>query len=173
MSRCLNVVLLAGVFLPIALLPVRATSLNLGAEYRIRGNTISNPDFDTSTNDRRGFYSHRMRLYLNSQVAPSVELGTKLQAIGVVGSTTSTVTDRLVNPAGSRYPNTEFTPWIEHAYLAFRTPFNWPMSLTVGRQPIKVGDGLLLSDDDLGLTGIRAQAWLPLSWDVGMEAFTF
>lgn len=167
----LRIPCLVACLLPVGVFPLRATILDLGAEYRLRGITVSNPDF--SSKDGRGFLSHRMRLYLSSHLSPQIELATKLQAIGVVGSTTATVTDTLVNPAGSRYPNTQFTPWIEHAYLTFRAPTQWPAALTVGRQPILIGDGLLLSDDGVGLTGVRAQTKLPLRWDVGMEVFTF
>ena len=50
--------------------------------------------------------------------------------------------------------------------------YDLPMDLTIGRQPIVLGDGLILSDDDLGFTGIRLDSRLP--W-YGLQAnlFTF
>jgi hypothetical protein len=41
------------------------------------------------------------------------------------------------------------------------------LALTFGRQSIVVGDGLLVSDDDLGFNAIRAQIRLP--WQIGLD----
>jgi len=39
--------------------------------------------------------------------------------------------------------------------------YDTPIDVTLGRQPITLGDGLILADDDLGFTGIRVDARLP------------
>jgi hypothetical protein len=96
---------------------------------------------------------------------------TQFQALGVAGSSTS-VTNPVVNPGGNRYPNTNFTPWIQMAYLKATQLYDLPVDLTVGRQPIMLGDGLILSDDDLGFTGIRVQSHLPW-YGLRADAFTF
>lgn len=132
---------------------------------------MSDPSFGALSDEKYRFYSQRLQLYLNARFTPHVEFYTKLQAIGIAGSS-NPVTNSVPNPAADRYPNAVFTPWIQNAYFKAREVADRPVDLSIGRQPIRIGDGLVLSDDDLGLTGVRVQARLPWQ-ELMLDAFTF
>lgn len=129
------------------------SNLDIGADYRIRAVQISNPNY-ASDNPGSGatgeqkYYSHRSKIYMKARFDPSIEIATVLQAIGVSGST---------GPILGRYPNENFTPFVENAYIRAGQINDWPISLTVGRQPYTWGNGLLLSDDGLGFDGINLE----------------
>ncbi len=130
-----------------------ATKLDIGAEYRLRGIQLNNPTYaselpiDTGKTINYSYYSNRAKVYVKGKFDSGVEIGTVLQAIGVSGST---------GPILNRYPDEKFVPFIENAYLKANDVMDWPINLTFGRQPYAWGNGMLLSDDDLGFNGIRA-----------------
>lgn len=169
--------LTSGVFLALVvfLSPVgfiRAEStLDIGTQYRLRGISMSKTDYGATGNQEYSYNSQRALAHIGGRFSPNIELMAQWQAIGVAGSSNS-VTNPVVNTAGSRYPNTNFTPWVQWAYLKASQLYDLPIDLTVGRQPILLGDGLILSDDDLGFTGIRLASRLPF-YDLQASAFTF
>ena len=59
---------------------------------------------------------------------------------------------------------------MQTAYLKASQLYDWPVDVTIGRQPLTLGDGFILSDDDLGFTGLRMQARLPI-WDLRADTF--
>ncbi|MBI4054735.1 MAG: hypothetical protein HY402_01225 [Elusimicrobia bacterium] len=157
---------------------LRAAKLDVQADYRLRGVTYSNVDLDSDTSDSQAFYSQKALLGL---ILKDISLGTRggkeqklevalrLQALNLAGSTSSVRIpfDRIA----SRYPSTDFTPWFQHAYLQASDLLGWDWKLTVGRQPFKLGGGLILDDDDLGFTGIKIEAALPW-WKMQTQLFT-
>lgn len=136
-------------------------SLELGTEYRLRGLAYSNLDYLESTEDRSNYYSQRLRINLIGSPIEDFVIITKLQAIGVAeGSTPS-----------SRYPNTDFSPFVENIYFKLNNFSDLPLNISVGRQPFFYGKGLIVSDDGLGFTGIKLNYKLPWK-DITTEVFT-
>jgi len=147
-----------------------SSTLDIGTNYRLRGISMTKTDYGLSTGQDYAYYSQRAQAHIGGRFSPNIEFMTQLQAIGVAGS--STTTNPIVNPGGNRYPNTSFTPWIQTAYMKANQLYDMPVDITIGRQPITLGDGFILSDDDLGFTGIRLQSRLPW-YDLQAQAFTF
>ena len=86
---------------------------------------------------------------MTGKLDPGIEIASVISAIGVSGSSA---------PLLGRYPNENFTPFIENVYARANELFGWPLNLTVGRQPFVWGSGLLIADDGLGFDGIRLEA---------------
>jgi len=148
-----------------------ASVLDVGTDYRIRGISMSKTDFGATGNQNYAYYSQRALAHIGGRFSPNIEFMTQLQALGIAGSSGTTISP-IANPAGNRYPNTNFTPWIQTAYMKASQLYDMPVDLTVGRQPITLGDGFILSDDNLGFTGIRVETRLPW-YDLQAQAFTF
>jgi hypothetical protein len=155
--------LLSLVLLP-SLVLAEMSSLNLGLDYTVRGVAIQNNDIDPNTNDNYNYTSHQARVYMNGWLNEDVEAGLRVQSVniwGLEGSTSAPL---------SRYPATDGTPWIEQVYIHMPTLVNKRLDLTIGRQSIVVGDGMLVSDDQLGFNAIRAKVSLPRG--MGVDLFT-
>jgi hypothetical protein len=126
------------------------TQLNMGLDYRLRGIAIDNNDMNPTTDDRLNYYSHAARFYVTSWLNEDVEASFRMASLNVWGleGTQTPVT---------RYPYADGTPWLENVYIHLPN-FAWKrVDLTIGRQPIVWGDGLLVSDDDLGFNAVRGQ----------------
>jgi hypothetical protein len=148
-----------------------ASTLDIGTQYRIRGISMTRTDYGATDNQNYAYFSQRALAHVGGRFSPNIEFMMQFQAIGVVGSS-SPLTNPIVNPALNRYPNTNFTPWIQTAYMKANQLYDLPLDLTIGRQPITLGDGFILSDDDLGFTGIRLESRLPW-YGLKAQAFTF
>ncbi|MFA5974665.1 MAG: alginate export family protein [Elusimicrobiota bacterium] len=148
-----------------------ASILDIGTQYRLRGISVSKADFGASSGQDYGFYSQRALAHVSGRFSPNIEMMTQFQAIGLAGSS-ATITNPFSTPAGNRYPNANFSPWVQWAYMKASQLYDLPVDLTIGRQPIMLGDGMILSDDDLGFTGLRLQSRLPL-YGLQADAFTF
>lgn len=139
-------------------------TIQLGFDYGLSAVGIGNNDGNPSTSDDLNYYSHQIRAYLNGQISPNVQAGLRVQSVNIWGLEGST------NAPATRYPAADGTPWIEQAYLSMPRLAGNRLALTLGRQSIVVGDGLLVSDDELGFNAIRAQIRLP--WKLGLDLFT-
>jgi len=169
-TSCLTCLLF---FLLLGVLATKGTAsvLDIGTDYRFRGISLGSPNYGAPEDHNYDYYSQRALAHIGGRFSPNIEFMTQFQALGVVGSSAS-VTDPVGNQAGSRYPNTNFTPWVQWAYFKATDLHDLPVDITVGRQPIIWGDGLILSDDDLGFTGVRVQSRLPW-YDLQGDIFTF
>lgn len=163
--------------LSLAPVPARGAALELSLDYRGRALSYRNLDLNPGGKRADGFLSERARvgflvkrisLETVSGVETSMELGLVLQALSVAGSTMP-VGGHFAAIA-SRYPRTDFTPFVENAYLKVFRPAGTATELTVGRQPALLGSGLVVSDDGLGFTGISLKRPLK-GW--GGQAFYF
>ncbi|MCX5783866.1 MAG: hypothetical protein NTW04_05460, partial [Elusimicrobia bacterium] len=68
-----------------------------------------------------------------------------------------------------RYPSSNMMPFVEQAYIKANRLFDRNVSLWAGKQAFTLGSGLALSDDGLGLTGIRLainQIWKDINWQM-------
>ncbi|MBL8023853.1 MAG: hypothetical protein JNK54_06185 [Elusimicrobia bacterium] len=140
------------------------SSLNLGLDYTLRGIVIQNNDTDANTSDNLGYYSHQARVSMNGWLSKEVEAGLRVQSVNVWGLEGSTRTPT------SRYPSADGSPWIEHIYVRMPNLIGNHVDLTIGRQPLVLGDGMIVSDDGLGFNAIRAKAKFPRG--LGMDLFT-
>ncbi|HRY29942.1 MAG TPA: alginate export family protein, partial [Elusimicrobiota bacterium] len=90
------------------------------------------------------------RFYMTTWLNQDVEASFRLQSINLWGMEGN-------NTLVTRYPSADGGPWVENVYIHMPN-FAWKkVNLTVGRQPIAYGDGLIVSDDELGFNAIRAQ----------------
>ncbi|MBU0951891.1 MAG: hypothetical protein KKH91_03555 [Elusimicrobia bacterium] len=146
---------------------LNASSLNLDTDYKLTGVSYPNLDFDTSTStDSRAYYTQRLRITLSGKFSPDIEIVARLQAIGVVGSTipyqqNASTTNTTVYfqqfdwQKKYPYPNINFNPFIENAYIKAANFSGLPLELTIGRQPIEYGNGLIISDNNAGMNALR------------------
>jgi hypothetical protein len=135
------------------------TSLDLGLDYRLRGVSIGNNDMDKRTKDSLSYYSQSARFYMRAWLNEDVEASFRLHSINLWGMEgTSTL--------ATAYPKADGTPWVEEAYIHLPNMMNKRVNVILGRQPITVGDGMLVSSDDAGFNAIRAQVALPLKTEL-------
>ena len=88
-----------------------SSTLNIDTDYSMMGISYTNNDFDKSTStDSVSYYSQKFNLSISGHFNENIEVGSKITALGIVGSTSTpwNVPD---------YPNTNFSPYIETAYL--------------------------------------------------------
>ncbi len=150
-----------------------ASTLDIGTNYRLRYISLNKTDYGLSSNkDYPLYFSQRAQAHIGGKFSPNIEFMTQFQALSVAGSSATSISNPSINPSGNRYPNTNFAPWIQLAYMKASNLYDWPVDLTIGRQSIVLGDGLILSDDDLGFTGIRLDSRLPW-YDLQANLFTF
>lgn len=138
-----------------------ATTLNIDTEYRLRGVSYSETHFDQyASSVPLNYYSSRLKILIGANLANNVEIGSELCAVGVAGGGTKTV---FAVP----YQKTDFTPFVETAYLKIKNFNELPLDLTIGKQHLVFGDGLIISDDDRGFTALRADGHFltPIIWD--------
>jgi hypothetical protein len=141
-----------------------AASLNIDTDYRFRGVSYDNTDFDKkSSSDSAAYYDQRLRLSITGKPTPDIEIGARITAIGVAGSTST------LYPVP--YPSTDFTPFIENAYVRLNNIAELPIDIVAGRQPMEYGDGLIVSDNGTGFTGIRLLGHT--EWYVPLQAELF
>lgn len=156
----------------------QATNLDVTSEYRLR--PVSYKDLnlghavDSAGNailerpDNRSFMSQSARLGfalkdipLNDLQGQSMDMVLRLRALGATdlqpGSPLTPPFQRIAND----YPNTDFTPFFENAYVRTHGLGGIPWDMTVGRQTFSLGSGLLLDDDGAGITGVSASGRLP------------
>jgi len=166
-------VFLSGFLLSAPVSKLQATSmLDIGTDYRLQAISLSKTDYGATSGQNYSFLSERALAYIGGSFSPNIEMMVQFQALGIVGASSSTLSSPSVNPAAGRYPNTNFSPWVQWAYVKASHIYDTPISLTAGRQPMILGDGLIVSDDGLGFTGVRAQSQLPW-WDLSGDVFAF
>jgi hypothetical protein len=141
-----------------------ANSLSLGADYLLRGVSVS--ERDTTTPDL-AYYDQQLKAYLITDLSKDVEATVRVQSITPWGNEGSTTT------LATRYPDTNGRFWLQNAFV--RLPNIWQNRIvaTIGRQPIQWGDGLILSDDDLGFNALRLHLKSPWRFlPVDLDGFT-
>ena len=141
-----------------------ANSLSLGADYLLRG--VSVKERDKTLPDLQ-YYDQQLKAYLITDLSKDVEATVRVQSITPWGMESSST------PLTTRYPNSNGNLWVQNAFM--RLPSFWENNViaTIGRQPMRWGDGLILSDDDMGFDAIRLQFKSPWQWaPVDFDAFT-
>jgi len=126
--------------------------VRVGEEVRIRWVPVNNGD--------TSYIYQRTRFLVEGVLAEGITIGVKLQSRGFWGVDTSTVTIE-----GLTHRN--MLPWIENAYVKVDEFFGLPLYLSLGRQALRYGDGLLVDDNASGYDAIKLSAILP--WQVDCE----
>lgn len=139
------------------------TSLNLGLDYHLRGVSIGNNDMSDLTSDSFSYYSQSARMYMRAWLNEDVEAAFRLQSLNVWGLEGS-------GTPVTRYPKADGTPFVEEAYIHMPHMLRNHLDLTVGRQPLVLGDGMLVSSDDVGFNALRARFLGP--WQTELDLFT-
>jgi len=129
---------------------------------------LSYVNLNFSSNQSSGtasFYTQRIRLGLSGKFK-NTEVGIKIQALGIVGSSCpatgiSPVENQLAWLKELPYDRTDFSPFLENAYVVMRNISELPLALTVGRFSLVYGDGLILDDNENGFTGIKLNVTYP------------
>ncbi|MFH1368868.1 MAG: hypothetical protein ABII64_07060 [Elusimicrobiota bacterium] len=123
-------------------------SLTVDTDYRLRGINYSNLDYDkTTSTDALNFYDQRLQISIKGKFGANVEIGSKITAIGFVGTTT--------NYFNAPYPLTNFIPYIENAYVRMLNIADSGLDLTAGKIPMEYADGLIISDNGMGFNALK------------------
>jgi hypothetical protein len=155
-----------------------ATSLDITTEYRMRALSYNNLSLG-EPQQKNSFISQSARLGVaindillreRDGVSETLDIVFRLRALGVTGSTAPLTApfDRIAQ----YYPSADFTPFFEHAFLAGHNLAGLPWEWRFGRQPVRLGSGLLLDDNGAGLTGLSVRGGLPWAGLKG-EAFYY
>ncbi|MCX5782030.1 MAG: hypothetical protein NT145_04925 [Elusimicrobia bacterium] len=130
-------------------IPAFGSILSVETDYRLRGISYSSTEIfaTTSTNTSLSYYSQRLMISLRGNFDQNIEIGSKLTSLGIV-STTNTV---FLVP----YPKTDFTPYVENAYVKFKNLGEKPVDLIIGKQSLCYGTGLIVCDNGTGFNTIR------------------
>lgn len=140
--------------------------LKLDTSVEMTGFSYENLNFSSNqSSGTASFYTQRIRLGLAGKFS-TTEVGIKIQAIQIVGSTVpatafSPVKNQLSWLKDLPYDRTDFTPFLENAYIIFHNISDLPVNLSIGRMPFAYGDGLILDDNENGLTGIKLNVAYP------------
>lgn len=139
--------------------PALYAGVKMGEEIRIRGIAIDNADYNDENRDHNNYYYQRARFLIEGVLEKRIYLNIRIQSRGILGSTK----DKIVLE-GVEKPN--LTPFIENAYVRFVEIEDLPIDLTIGRQPITYGDGVVINDNELGFDGVVAKFFLPGNLDL-------
>ncbi|MFC1501656.1 hypothetical protein ACFL58_04330 [Elusimicrobiota bacterium] len=113
-----------------------ASSLSLETDYRLRGISYNNTEINTAATTPVSYYSQKLEIALKGNFEEKgIEIGSRIKALGVVGSSQTL----FAVPCET----TDFTPFIENAYLKINDLGDSPIDITVGKQPLIPGNGLI------------------------------
>lgn len=166
------------VFLLLLITPAAmAAKLDLSTHIRMRALSYENLNFSADSPLNDSFYSQNASLgfvlkdlRLEKSKDSTMDVGIVLKGIGIAGS--SVVAKAPFDRIASRYPNSNFTPFIQQAYIKVYRAFDKNITMTFGRQRFELGSGMVLSDDGLGFTGARVE-FTPLWKEIQGEVFVF
>lgn len=159
-------------------LPARASKLDLLSSLDLRAVSYKGLNFATvDPFDRSFFYQDASLGFILKDLSiekekggeTAIDLGIVLRGIGIAGSTLPV--SEPFNANSVRNPATNFTPWFQQAYVKIYGLTNSNIALTAGRQPFSLGGGIVMADDGLGFTGIKAE--LPVGKNIKNETFWF
>ncbi len=135
-----------------------ASTLDVDTDYRIRGILYTNNDFNNNTStDALAYYSQMLHVTLTGKFNEGVEICTRLSAIGVAGSTTvfTGIPKSSSTAVTVPYPSTDFSPYIDYAYIKIKNLADTPLTVIAGKQPMTYGNGLVISDNGTGMFAFR------------------
>lgn len=137
-------------------------AIRVGTDVETGGVSYSNPNYTKSSSLSDDYMYEISRIYLEGDLKKNVTVGVKLLSRGILGKEAG----REFTTAKSSITFINYTPQIENAFIEFTDIEGYPVSMTLGRQPIKIGQGILVDDDGLGFDAVRLGATLPADLDV-------
>ncbi|MBI5574154.1 MAG: hypothetical protein HY919_06350 [Elusimicrobia bacterium] len=140
-------------------------TIRIGAEVETGGISFVNPNYSKTSSLKNSYNYQKSRLYLEGDLKKNVTVGVKLLSRGIFGKDFG----KEYTTARSSITFINYTPQIENAFLEFSEIGTFPVDFIVGRQPLKIGQGVLVDDDGLGFDALRARAYLP--FDIDADAF--
>jgi len=159
-----NITLITILTLLVCLMPLSA-AIRVGADVETGGVSYSNPDYKSSSTLSNNYMYEKSRIYLEGDLKENVTVGLKLLSRGVFGKEPG----KEYTTVKSSVTFINYTPQIENAFIEFSEIKGFPVDLTLGRQSIKIGQGIIVDDDGLGFDAVRLNAYLPL--DINLDAF--
>jgi hypothetical protein len=172
----------AAIFLLVVLTsagPSWASHLDVSASYRMDAASYGNLNLDDTNKNNHSFIFNDARLGVAVRKIAlenaggeetAMDVGLTFHALGVTGSTGAIPSP--FDRAAANYPSSDFTPFIENAYVRVYQLMGYPVEGTFGRQSFRLGSGLLLDDDGAGFTGVTLRGELPW-WGFKLQGFAF
>ncbi|MFH1541197.1 MAG: hypothetical protein ABID79_05040 [Elusimicrobiota bacterium] len=142
-----------------------SAAIRIGTELETGGISYTNPNHLETSSLKNSYNYQKSRLYLEGDLKKNVTVGVKLLSRGIFGKEFG----KEYTTAKSSVTFINCTPQIENAFIKFSEINNLPVDFIVGRQPLKVGQGVIIDDDGLGFDAIRLKVRLPL--DISTDAF--
>jgi len=146
-----------------------SSSLVIETDMRLSGVSYSNLDYDNKTStDAVSFYYQRLRLGVGGKFSDGVEIMARIQSIGVVGSSATTLLlPQALNWSHNTYssdiyPDITGRPFIENLYFRLKKFLGYSpnVEVIIGRQPFDIGEGLM-SDNTAGINALRLKVNYP------------
>lgn len=139
-----------------------AVKLDLFSNLEIKAANYSNL-IDGSQQSKLPYYSENAELGfiirsigLEKTKKSSMDVGIVLNSIGT-GASTNTIRSSLFQDALYRYPENNGSPFLSRTYIKVYKFLDKDITATFGRQEFMLGQGIILSDDNLGFPGIRLE----------------
>ncbi|OGS35152.1 MAG: hypothetical protein A2474_00260 [Elusimicrobia bacterium RIFOXYC2_FULL_34_12] len=142
------------------------SDVRIGTEVETGGVLYSNPNYGRTSGPKNKYMFEKTRFYLEGDLKNNVVVGFKILSRGIFGKDFG----KEYTTVKSSITFINYTPQIENAFIKFKKIKEFPIDLTVGRQPIKIGQGVLVDDDGLGFDALRLQGTIPI---VDIMADTF
>ena len=153
------------------------SSLEIETNYRNRMLSYANPDFNNGiSTDAVTYFSQKLQLSLKGKfdtgtqkLGEQIEINTKIQAIGIAGgvagssSTPASTTVPIFSTWQDDlpYPSLNYMPFIEHSFVRISNTTRVPLQITIGKQPVQYGSGLIIGDNGVGYDAIRCAFQYP------------
>jgi hypothetical protein len=139
-----------------------ATKLDLYSNLEIKAANYSNL-INNSIQQKQSYYSENAELgfvikgiTLEKTQKSSMDIGIVLQTVGT-GASTNTVSGQHFQDALERYPENNGSPFLSRTYIKIYKFMDKDITATFGRQEFTLGQGITLSDDNLGFPGVRLE----------------
>jgi len=126
--------------------------IDIGLKIRGRYYGVKNP-LGNKTSDERSYYEQRSRFYLKGLLKKNVFVNFVVRGENIWGR------------------KDEDEIFVDNAYINAKEIFNLPVSLKLGRQSVKLGDGIFVNDDGKGLDGISINGVLPWNIELNFTGF--
>lgn len=107
-------------------------------------------------------FRQRIKFYLTGYLKDNIQIGAQLQSSGIMNSTAAFAVFE-----GAKIQN--LSPFFELAYVKIDKYYDYPVSITFGKIPLKWMDGILINHNQLGLPTILIEADAP--YKIKVEAF--
>src|SRR3989339_325021 len=142
------------------------SDVRIGSEIETGGVSYSNPNYGKTSGVKNTYLYEKSRFYIEGDLKNNVSAGFKLFSRGVFGKEFG----KEFTTVKSSITFINYTPQIENVFVKFKEINDYPIDLIVGRQPVKIGQGIIVDDDGLGFDALRLQGTIPL---VNIRADTF